>query len=220
MALSETAISDEVLGAPRVDRDTLAADDVVDRGGAAAPTLPRVDRSRYQVSGELARGGLGRILRARDRHLDRTVALKEMLGGGPEPERRFVREALITARLEHPSIVPVHDAGRGDDGAPFYAMKLVRGRPLADVAAAATTTAQRLALVPTVLAVADALAYAHSEKVIHRDLKPHNVLVGEFGETVVIDWGLAKDLGAGDDDVVVGGWAAAPDGEAGAGAGA
>jgi serine/threonine protein kinase len=90
----------------------------------------------------------------------------------------------------------VHDAGRGADGAPFYAMKLVGGRPLAEVAAAARTIGQRLALVPTVLSVADALAYAHSQGVIHRDLKPHNVLVGEFGEVVVIDWGLAKDLRA------------------------
>jgi len=168
--------------------------------GRAADRLARVDRGRYAIAGELARGGLGRILRARDRHLDRTVALKEMLGRGGEGERRFVREALITARLEHPSIVPVHDAGVADDGAPFYAMKLVGGRPLAEVFAGATTMADRLALVPRILAVADAIAYAHSERVIHRDLKPANVLVGEFGETVVIDWGLAKDLEAGEVD--------------------
>ncbi len=197
LALQATAISDEALGPPGVDRATLSV--APGEVGVAAPDLPRVDRARYQVAGELARGGLGRILRARDLHLDRNVALKEMLSVGTEAERRFVREALITARLEHPAIVPVHDAGRGDDGAPFYAMKLVGGRPLAEVAAAARTTQQRLALVPTVLSVADALAYAHSEGVIHRDLKPHNVLVGDYGETVVIDWGLAKDLRATDD---------------------
>ncbi len=194
LALQQTAISDQGLGAPGVDRPTLSVSP--DEVGVLGPDLPRVDRTRYKVDGELARGGLGRILRARDVHLDRQVAIKEMLSVGGDAERRFVREALITARLEHPAIVPVHDAGRGADGAPFYAMKLVGGRPLAEVAAAARTIGQRLALVPTVLSVADALAYAHSQGVIHRDLKPHNVLVGEFGEVVVIDWGLAKDLRA------------------------
>ena len=184
---------------------TASSDDAetIDEPGApraAARGLPIVDRGRYAVEGELARGGLGRILRARDRRLARTVALKEMLGGGADAERRFVREALITARLEHPSIVPVHDAGQGDDGAPFYAMKLVGGRPLTEVIAAATTTPARLALVPRILAVADAIAYAHAERVVHRDLKPANVLVGEFGETIVIDWGLAKDLDAAEVD--------------------
>jgi serine/threonine protein kinase len=189
---------------PEASRDTLPAGEHVPTSARPASRLAPVDRDRYAVSGEMARGGLGRILRARDRHLGRQVALKEMLRGGAEAERRFVREALITARLEHPSIVPVHDAGRGEDGAPFYAMKLVGGRALSDVYATATTTSERLALVPRILAVADAIAYAHSQRVIHRDLKPANVLCGEFGETVVIDWGLAKDLdGGADEDVSV-----------------
>src|SRR5262249_26943413 len=114
--------------------------------------------------------------------------------------RRFVREALITARLQHPSIVPVYEAGRWPDRAPFYAMKLVAGRPMSDVLARAATLDDRLALLPAVLAVCDAMAYAHGERIIHRDLKPHNVLVGAHGETVVIDWGLAKDLTADDRD--------------------
>ena len=193
IGLAETRATGSDEEAPAADRAT-----VQPAGGpsAARPAtrLATVDRGRYHVDGEMARGGLGRILRARDLHLERTVALKEMLGGGAEAERRFVREALITARLEHPSIVPVHDAGSDETGAPFYAMKLVGGTPLTEVIAAAQTTAARLALVPRILAVADAIAYAHSERVIHRDLKPGNVLVGEFGETVVIDWGLAKDL--------------------------
>src|SRR5579862_7505721 len=169
--------------------DTIAAD----APAAAGPAqLPDVVPDRYALGEEIGRGGLGAVVRAKDRNLGRQVAIKALHASGGSAQRRFVREALITARLEHPSIVPVHDAGRWPDGSPFYAMKLVRGRPLAAVIDATTSLAARLALVPTVLAVCDAVAYAHSERVVHRDLKPHNVLVGEFGETVVIDWGLAK----------------------------
>ncbi len=156
--------------------------------------LPLVDPTRYAVAGELAHGGIGRILRARDVRLDRPVAIKEMLTPSRDAEARFVAEALVTARLQHPSIVPVYEAGRWPGGEPFYAMKLVSGRSLADVIAERTTLEERLALLPHVLAVAEAIAYAHTERIIHRDLKPANVLVGDFGETVVIDWGLAKDL--------------------------
>ncbi|AKJ02215.1 High-affnity carbon uptake protein Hat/HatR [Archangium gephyra] len=157
-------------------------------------TLPVVDPAHYAISGELAHGGIGRILRARDLRLGRPVAIKEMLAPAREAEPRFVAEALVTARLQHPSIVPVYEAGRWPGGEPFYAMKLVSGRSLADVLAERKTLEERLALLPHVLAVAEAMAYAHSERIIHRDLKPANVLVGDFGETVVIDWGLAKEL--------------------------
>src|ERR1041385_945806 len=109
---------------------------------------------------------------------------------------RFLREALITARLEHPGIVPVHEAGRWPDGTPFYAMKLVAGRPLRDLILERKTVGERIGLLHHVIAVADAIAYAHGRNIIHRDLKPSNVIVGDFGETVVIDWGLAKDLSA------------------------
>jgi WD40 repeat protein/tRNA A-37 threonylcarbamoyl transferase component Bud32 len=156
--------------------------------------LPTVDRSAYDVGGVFAQGGLGRILKARDVRLNRQVALKEVLTREGDVASRFVREALITARLEHPSIVPVHEAGYWPSGEPFFAMKLVSGRSLSDVMDEAHTLYQRLALLPHLLAVADAIAYAHSERIIHRDLKPANILVGQFGETVVIDWGFAKDL--------------------------
>jgi WD40 repeat protein/predicted Ser/Thr protein kinase len=162
------------------------------------PALPPVDPDSYAIGDEIARGGMGRILAARDRRLRRDVAIKVLRERDASPAR-FDREALITARLQHPSIVRVYDAGRLD-GAPFYAMERVRGRSLDRVVAGAPDAAARLALLPHVIAVADALAYAHSEGVIHRDLKPGNVLVGSFGETVVIDWGLAKDLRAGDAD--------------------
>src|SRR4051812_8270734 len=100
----------------------------------AAIELARVERTAYAVGAEIARGGLGRVLRAHDQRLDRPVAIKELLkpleGKKPGPEVRFAREALLTARLQHPSIVPVYEAGVWPDGSPFYAMKLVTGRSL------------------------------------------------------------------------------------------
>jgi WD40 repeat protein len=151
------------------------------------------DPDRYEQIGEHARGGLGRIVRAVDKRLGRTVAVKELLRHTESNEARFMREALITARLEHPGIVPVHEAGRWPNGDPYYVMKLVEGRTLKELIAAGTTMRDRLALLPHVIAVADAVGYAHSEGVIHRDVKPSNIMVGAFGETIVVDWGLARD---------------------------
>ena len=150
------------------------------------------DRERYELRGEQGRGGLGLVSRAHDRELGRDVAVKELLHRGNIAELRFFREALITSRLEHPGIVPVHEAGRWADGTPFYTMKLVGGRSLQALLAGATSLDDRLAYVPNLIAVADAIAYAHDRGVVHRDLKPANVMIGDFGETIVIDWGLAK----------------------------
>ena len=160
------------------------------------PPLPEVSHALYRTSDEIARGGMGRIVAAEDQRLHRPVALKELLDPSEENVTRFQREALITARLQHPGIVPVYEAGRWPTGEPFFAMKLVSGRPLDQVIAGATTLASRLAILPRLAAACDAIAYAHSQRIIHRDLKPGNVLIGDFGETVVIDWGLAKDLDA------------------------
>ena len=160
------------------------------------PNLPRVDAASYAIGPEIARGGMGKILSARDRRLRRDVVIKVTRHQGQLVDPRFEREALITARLQHPSIVRVYEAGILNDGRAFYAMERVRGRSLEVVLEETETIAERLALLPHAIAVADAIAYAHSEGVLHRDLKPSNVLVGPFGETVVIDWGLAKDLRA------------------------
>lgn len=162
---------------------------------SSAPAALRLrDRQRYEIRAEQGRGGLGLVWRAHDRELGRDVAVKELLQRGGTSELRFLREALITSRLEHPGIVPVHEAGRWSDGTPFYTMKLVAGRSLHDRIAEQRTLDERLALLPNIVSVADAIAYAHDCGVIHRDLKPSNVMVGDFGETIVIDWGLAKVL--------------------------
>jgi WD40 repeat protein len=161
------------------------------------PSFVRVDPSNYGIGKEIARGGMGRILAARDRRLHRDVVIKVTRDDGAW-DPRFEREALITARLQHPSIVRVYEAGLLGDARAFYTMERVRGGSLEAVITATTTVRERIALLPHAIAVADAIAYAHSEGVVHRDLKPSNVLVGPFGETVVIDWGLAKDLRASD----------------------
>src|ERR1043166_2676983 len=121
------------------------------------------DPDRYEQVSEHARGGLGRVVRALDRRLGRTVAVKELLRHDPSNEARFLREAMITARLEHPGIVPVHEAGRWPNGDPYYVMKLVEGRTLKELIGERATLRDRLELLPLVTAVADAVGYAHSE---------------------------------------------------------
>ncbi len=169
--------------------------------GSAGPALgtpiaeARSFDDRFALGAELARGGMGRVVVALDSTLRREVAIKELIDAKDAAlVQRFEREALITARLQHPGIVPVYEAGRWPSGEPFFAMKLVSGRPLDRVIADARTLEDRLALLPRLAAATDAMAYAHSQRVIHRDLKPANILIGDFGETVVIDWGLAKSL--------------------------
>jgi eukaryotic-like serine/threonine-protein kinase len=150
---------------------------------------------RYTVLGELGRGGLGRVLVATDEGLGRTVAIKQPIAPTPEARARFEREARLTARLQHAGVVPVYEAGHWEDGQPFFAMKMVEGRTLAELVSQADSFEERLALLGRVLAVADTLAYAHSRGVIHRDLKPANIVVSDYGETVIIDWGLARTVG-------------------------
>jgi tetratricopeptide (TPR) repeat protein len=179
------------------DLETITVDGEVPVGGGDAFAAAGAEDGRYALVAELARGGGGRIAVAIDRKLGRKVALKRPLGEGGDP--RLEREALVLAQLEHPSIVPIHDAGLDAEGTPYYVMKLLGGHTLAERIDSATTLEARLALLPVVTGVADAMAYAHSQRVIHCDLKPGNVVVGEFGEVAVIDWGLAKPVGAGPD---------------------
>ena len=176
------------------------------RAPSDLPDLPQVDEACYGDWRELAqRGGMGQVFRVRDRRLGRWVALKQpqnRRGGesGAQDDvlvRRFEREALLTARLQHPSIVGVYEAGRFADGRPFFAMPLLRGVPLSQEIGKRKDLAARLGLLSQVTAVAEAVAFAHQQGILHRDVKPDNVLVGTFGETVLVDWGLAKDLSHG-----------------------
>jgi serine/threonine protein kinase len=155
---------------------------------------PDLAGTPYEIRETIGRGGMGTVYLAWDRDLEREVALKvvSLPEEGGELEERMLREARILARLEHPGIVPVHDVGTLPDGRVFYAMKRVRGSRL-DEAARTAPVPERLRMFQR---ICEAVAFAHAHWVIHRDLKPENVMVGPFGEVLVMDWGVAKSLGA------------------------
>lgn len=154
---------------------------------------PDFSATKYTFIKELARGGMGTVYLANDTELNREVAIKVL--STPELtedlRRRMIREAQIIARLEHPGIVPVHDVGVLPDGRVFYAMKFVRGVRLDEYAASNDSIRERLRKFQS---VCDAVAFAHAHGVIHRDLKPQNIMIGSFGEVLVLDWGVAKIL--------------------------
>jgi serine/threonine protein kinase len=157
---------------------------------------PDLSATRYEPIEALGRGGMGTVYRALDRELGREVAVKIVRGTdtAPSTTERLLREARVLARLEHPGLVPVHDAGVLPDGRAFYVMRLVRGTCLdTHVTALGPRLAPRLRLFER---VCDAVAFAHAHGVVHRDLKPENVMVGPFGEVLVMDWGVARVLGA------------------------
>ena len=172
---------------------------VVKPGSDAMPSKEETG-DRYQLSGEIARGGMGAVLRGRDVDLGRDLAVKVLLEkyvDRPEVARRFIEEAQIGGQLQHPGVVPVYDIGRFGDR-PFFTMKLVKGQTLSALLGERTeAAADRPRLLGIALQVAQAVAYAHAKGVIHRDLKPANIMVGAFGEVQVMDWGLAKVLAEG-----------------------
>jgi serine/threonine protein kinase len=191
------------------------------RSSADAPATKSSDtdapnpwQTRYRKVRDHARGGLGVVFVAHDRELNRNVALKEIQdhhADRPDSRARFLLEAEVTGGLEHPGIVPVYGLGQYPDGRPFYAMRFVRGRSLKDAIARfhadeslkANPGARTLALQKLLrrfLDVCDAIDYAHSRGVLHRDLKPDNIMVGKYGETLVVDWGLARATGRSGND--------------------
>ena len=182
------------------ERGAGGADPVLDPSSPERQALPE-GRGSYQVLGEIARGGMGVVLRGHDTDLGRDVAMKvlhEDLAGRADVVHRFVEEAQIGGQLQHPGIVPVYELGLMADERPYFTMKLVKGRTLATLLADREDVgADRRRLLDVFESMCQTVAYAHSRGVIHRDLKPANVMVGAFGEVQVVDWGLAKVLGRG-----------------------
>jgi serine/threonine-protein kinase len=167
-----------------------------DAAGAALETTR--SETRLEVLGEIARGGVGIVLRARDADLGRDVAMKVIRDehlGNDDVLARFVEEAQIGGKLQHPGIVPVYELGLRPQGQPYFTMKLVKGRTFAEIFAERKDPADgRRRLLAQFEAVCHTIAYAHARGVVHRDLKPLNVMLGAFGEVQVVDWGLAKVL--------------------------
>jgi serine/threonine protein kinase len=174
------------------------SDDAVGRLRDAAEE-PDLTDTTYRLIRKIASGGMSVVYLAEDSRLGRKVAIKVMsladdLG---EMQQRMLREAHIVAQLEHPGIVPIHDVGTLPDGRVFYAMKYVQGRRLDQYARSGRPLTDLLRVFQR---VCEAVAFAHSFGVIHRDLKPENIMVGSFGEVLVMDWGIAKLLGAASKD--------------------
>lgn len=183
-----------------VDSPTLLEES---RGESNDPTSVSASQ-RFHILGLLARGGIGQVTRALDTELDREVAVKSILPnliGNCTVRERFLREAAITGRLEHPGIVPVYAMGVDANGSPFYAMRLIHGKNFQEAiqdyhsrnpSGHSYKSSEFLDLLRRFLSVCVTIAYAHSRGVIHRDIKPQNIMLGLFGETLVVDWGLAK----------------------------
>jgi serine/threonine-protein kinase len=147
--------------------------------------------SRYEILETIGEGGMGTVYLAHDRELERDVALKVLRAAAPSSDdrERILREARILASLEHPGIVPVHDVGVLQDGRLFYVMKRVKGERFDDFVHGEHS---RTELLRAFLQVCDAISFAHATGVVHRDLKPQNIMLGAFGEVLVLDWGVAK----------------------------
>ena len=188
-----------------VSRGHVTGDDRGDSDSAAASLLVRDEGARYDVGNMVAKGGMGAILSARDTNIRRDVAMKVMLNPARAPESsvlRFIAEAQVTGQLEHPGIVPVHELGVDAKGAVFYTMKFVQGITLKAILQGIHAGEREViakyplgGLLSIFLKACDAIAFAHTKGVVHRDLKPENIMVGDYGEVLVMDWGLAKVLG-------------------------
>ncbi|HEV8112137.1 MAG TPA: bifunctional serine/threonine-protein kinase/formylglycine-generating enzyme family protein [Planctomycetota bacterium] len=207
---------DRLLGSIRVDSSVL--DSAAREASSEAEPLDeetrallerlkgsRSARDRYEIREHIASGGMGEVLRVHDRDLGRDLAMKVARSrtSGARFLRRFMSEARLTARLDHPGIVPVHDVGVDAEGRLWFTMPLVRGWTLAgifDLARRGERGWTRARTLEVLLRVCDTLEFAHAAGVVHRDLKPSNVMVGDFGETYVVDWGLARSAGASDDE--------------------
>ena len=201
----DLAVGNVLLELRRLRESDVPADELPPQTAAVQRYLPEQlrDERRYFVKTLIAQGGMGAVLEAEDLTTRRSVAMKVLSDvKSPEHVARFIEEAQITAQLEHPNIVPIYELNVNELDQPFYVMKLVRGESLKQVLNAlqhekpeAQEKYPLSELLTILLSVCDAIAYAHSKGVVHRDLKPDNIMLGVFGETLVMDWGLAKPLG-------------------------
>jgi serine/threonine protein kinase len=199
---------DNIENLPTVQVDRLPTEAYPFHQEPSAPTADvaalNLHQQNYEVRAPIGTGAMGAVLQVRDRNIDRTVAMKVVLDqhhATPQKLQRFLQEARILGQLEHPNIVPIHELGVDDQGRLYYTMKLLRGRPLREILERIRDGNAELAaqyplstLLTVFLKLCDAVAYAHSRGVIHRDLKPENVMVGDYGEVVLMDWGLAKRI--------------------------
>ena len=198
--LAAYALAGNFLDAPAIVAESDSPSTQPETSGSAPPLPAKAEElpARYELEEEIARGGMGRVLRGRDTELGREIAVKVLLEthqGRTELVQRFVEEARIAGQLQHPGIAPVYDLGALPGQRPWFTMKLVKGQTLAALLKQRQDSGQELPrFVGIFESVCQALAYAHSKKVIHRDLKPANIMVGAFGEVQVMDWGLAKVL--------------------------
>lgn len=181
--------------------------------GGPPQNPPTLDGDRYELTGFHARGGIGEVWCAADMRLGRPVALKSLRRGRERMRERFILEAELTGRLEHPGVVPVYDLALDKLDKPYYVMKFVRGRSMKAAirthfntpAEDADPSARQLEFqrfLDAFVSLCETIGYAHEQGIIHRDIKPENVMLGEFGETLVLDWGLAKDKSGPDEKPV------------------
>ncbi|MDF1663351.1 MAG: tetratricopeptide repeat protein [Planctomycetota bacterium] len=185
-------------GFTRIPRAT--STDSVDGDNAVtqlAYPVPPQSSTSLTIVRELARGGMGVVYEVTDAFLGRSLAMKKSLAEEVSPE--FFEEARVTGQLEHPNIIPIHRAGFGPDGKPYFTMKLVRGKTFEEMlhehAENADPHQRLLEQLDIFLKIGDGLAFAHSKRVVHRDLKPENIMIGEYGEVLVMDWGIARVRG-------------------------
>ena len=207
--LSRIADADLQASLAHVCRGTAGRRPVSHRHPSRVWANPRRPAADFASSGPHAKGGLGQVSVALDQELDRPVALKEIQdrhADEPHSRARFVQEAEITGKLEHPGIIPVYGLGHDASGRPFYAMRFIQGDSLKEAIAAfhgdeglkkdpVARMSRLRELLRRFTDVCNAVAYAHSRGVLHRDLKPGNIMLGPYGETLVVDWGLAKPVG-------------------------
>ncbi len=220
----------EKIASDDTDNKPVIADNTDDEGVFQTPTMPRpkpnsikfrslelpsksVEKTvafteNLTIQRIIGEGGVGRVYLAYDEAIGRRVAVKELLVSEQDKqlENSFIHEAKITGKLEHPGIIPVYQLGNREDGRAYYVMRYVKGETLEEQlqkcqhSSAELSFNKRMKLLDTLINACDTLAYAHSKGVIHRDLKPSNIISGKFGETIILDWGLAQALDDGDDD--------------------